>query len=105
MLGTSMSFYYNKDCMIVEFAKYVISDELALSHGESDAYEYFNRTALPPALRIVSRNTLKRRTQTAFHLYRSHMIEMFRTFNSRIILTTYTWTSCFGVPFMCVTTH
>ena len=103
--GGGMPFAYNRDRMIDEFAKYVITVELPFNHGESENYEYFNRVALQPAFRKVPRNTLKRHTLTLYHTYRSYLMEMFRTFDGRVSLTSDTWTSGFGEPFLCITAH
>ena len=105
MAGAGMPFVYNRDRMIDEFAKYVILDELPLNHGESPNYEYFNRVSMQPAYRRIPRNTLKRHTQKLFYAYRGYLMQMFRTFDDRVSLTSDTWTSFLGEPFICVTVH
>ena len=46
MLDGGMSFNYNRNEMINEFAKYVIFDEFPFNHGESKTYEYHTRKTL-----------------------------------------------------------
>ncbi|KAL2931380.1 putative AC transposase, partial [Bienertia sinuspersici] len=86
-------------------AQFIIADELPYSFGESSNYEYFNRVALQPQYRKVPRNTLKRRTQQSYYAYRGYLMEMFRTYDGRVSLTSDTWTSTYGEPFVCVTAH
>ncbi|KAL2898471.1 Zinc finger BED domain-containing protein RICESLEEPER 2, partial [Bienertia sinuspersici] len=105
MPGTSMPFVYNRDRMITEFGKFIIADELPFSFGESPNYEYFNRVALQPQYRRVPRNTLKRHTQQAYYAYRSYLMDMFRIYDGCVSLTSDTWTSTYGEPFVCVTVH
>ncbi|KAL2920563.1 Zinc finger BED domain-containing protein RICESLEEPER 2 [Bienertia sinuspersici] len=85
--------------------KFIIADELPYSFGESSNYEYFNRVALQPQYRKVPRNTLKRRTQQSYYAYRGYLMEMFCTYDGRVSLTSDTWTSTYGEPFVCVTAH
>ncbi|KAL2929454.1 putative AC transposase [Bienertia sinuspersici] len=85
--------------------RFIIADELPYSFGESVNYEYFNRVALQPQYRKVPRNTLKRRTQQSYYAYRGYLMEMFRTYDGRVSLTSDTWTSTYGEPFVCVTAH
>ncbi|KAL2933056.1 putative AC9 transposase [Bienertia sinuspersici] len=61
--------------------------------------------ALQPQYRRVPRNTLKRHTQQAYYAYRGYLMEMFRTYDGRVSLTSDTWTSTYGKPFVCVTAH
>ncbi|KAL2924957.1 putative AC transposase, partial [Bienertia sinuspersici] len=89
--------------MIEEFSKFVINDELPFNFGESSNYEYFNRVALQPAFKKVSRNALKRHIQRTYFTYRSYLIEMFRTFDGRVSLTSDMWISPFEELFVCVT--
>ncbi|KAL2903553.1 putative AC transposase, partial [Bienertia sinuspersici] len=103
--GIGMPFVYNRDRMITEFGKFIIADELPFSFSESPNYEYFNRVALQPQYRRVSRNTLKRHTQEAYYAYRSYLMEMFRTYDGRVSLNSDTWTSTYGEPFVCVVVH
>ncbi|KAL2892719.1 putative AC transposase, partial [Bienertia sinuspersici] len=105
MPGAGMPFVYNRDRMIAEFGKFIIADELPFSFGESSNYEYFNRVALQLQYRKVARNTLKRRTQQSYYTYRGYLMEMFRTYNGRVNLTSDTWTSTYEEPFVCVTAH
>ncbi|KAL2899421.1 putative AC transposase [Bienertia sinuspersici] len=85
--------------------RFIIADELPYSFDESVNYEYFNRVALQPQYRKVPRNTLKRRTQQSYYAYRGYLMEMFRTYDGRVSLTSDTWTSTYGEPFVCVTAH
>ncbi|KAL2944480.1 putative AC transposase, partial [Bienertia sinuspersici] len=85
--------------------KFIIADELPYSFGESSNYEYFNRVALQPQYRKVPRNTLKRCTQQSYYAYRGYLMEMFRTYDGCVSLTSDTWTSTYGEPFVCVTAH
>ncbi|KAL2896441.1 Zinc finger BED domain-containing protein RICESLEEPER 2, partial [Bienertia sinuspersici] len=71
----------------------------------SPNYEYFNRVALQPQYRRVPRNTLKRHTQQAYYAYRGYLMEMFRTYDGRVSLTSDTWTFTFGEPFVCMIVH
>ncbi|KAL2922824.1 putative AC transposase, partial [Bienertia sinuspersici] len=105
MPGAGMPFVYNRDRMISELGRFIIADELPYSFGESVNYEYFNRVALQPQYRKVPRNTLKRRTQQSYYAYRGYLMEMFRTYDGRVSLTSDTWTSTYGEPFVCVTAH
>ncbi|KAL2935254.1 putative AC transposase [Bienertia sinuspersici] len=73
--------------------------------GVSPNYEYFNRVALQPQYRRVPRNTLKRHTQQAYYAYKSYLMEMFRTYDGRVNLTSDTCTSTYEEPFVCVTGH
>ncbi|KAL2944341.1 putative AC transposase [Bienertia sinuspersici] len=86
-------------------ARFVIADELPFNFGESPNYEYFNRVALQPQYRRVPRSTLKRHTQQAYYAYRGYLMEMFCTYDGCVSLTSDTWTSTFGEPFVCVTVH
>ncbi|KAL2894581.1 putative AC transposase, partial [Bienertia sinuspersici] len=105
MPGADMPFVYNRDRIISEFGKFIIADELPFSFGESSNYEYSNRVALQPQYRKVPRNTLKRHTQQSYYAYRGYLMEMFRTYDGRVSLTSDTWTSTYGELFVCVTTH
>ncbi|KAL2899901.1 putative AC transposase [Bienertia sinuspersici] len=105
MPGAGMPFVYNRDSQIVEFGKFIIADELPFSFDESPNYEYFNRVALQPQYRRVPRNTLKRRTPQSYYAYRGYLMEMFLTYDGRVSLTSDTWTSTYGEPFVCVTAH
>ncbi|KAL2942307.1 putative AC9 transposase, partial [Bienertia sinuspersici] len=105
MPGAGMPFIYNTDRMIAEFGKFVIADEFLSSFGESPNYEYSNRVALQPQYRRVPRNTLKRRTQQSYYAYRGYLMETFRTYDGHVSLTSDTWTSTYGEPFVCVTAH
>ncbi|KAL2937271.1 Zinc finger BED domain-containing protein RICESLEEPER 2, partial [Bienertia sinuspersici] len=105
MPGAGMPFVYNKDRMIAEFGKFIIADELPFSFGERPNYAYFNRVALQPQYRRVPRNTLKRHTQQAYYAYKGYLMEMFRTYDGRVSLTSDTWTSTYGEPFLCVAAH
>ncbi|KAL2922100.1 putative AC transposase, partial [Bienertia sinuspersici] len=105
MPGAGMPFVYNRDRMISELGRFIIADELPYSFGESVNYEYFNRVVLQPQYRRVPRNTLKRRTQQSYYAYRGYLMEMFRTYDGRVSLTSDTWTSTYGEPFVCVTAH
>ncbi|KAL2935213.1 putative AC9 transposase [Bienertia sinuspersici] len=105
MPGAGMPFVFNRDRMIVEFGKFIIADELPFSFGESSNYEYFNRVALQPQYRKVPRKTLKHRTQQSYYAYRGYLMEIFRTYDGRVSLTSDTWTSTYGEPFVCVTAH
>ncbi|KAL2936605.1 putative AC transposase [Bienertia sinuspersici] len=67
--------------------------------------EYFNRVALQPQYIRVPRNTLKRHTQQPYYANRGYLMEMFRTYDGRVNLTSVTCTSTFGEPFVCVTVH
>ncbi|KAL2923983.1 putative AC transposase, partial [Bienertia sinuspersici] len=84
-------------------AQFIIADELPFSLGERPNYDYFNRVALQPQYRRVPRNTLKHRTQHSYYAYRGYSMEMFRTYDGRVNLTSDTWTSTYGEPFVCVT--
>lgn len=103
--GAGMPFVYNRDRMIDEFSKYVILDELPFTHGESPNFEHFNRVAMQPAFRRIPRNTLKRRTIKLYNSYRAYLMEMFRTYDGRVSITSDCWTSFVGEPFICVTVH
>ncbi|KAL2923420.1 putative AC transposase [Bienertia sinuspersici] len=105
MPSAGMPLVYNRDRKITEFGNFIIADELPFSFGESSNYEYFNRVALQPHYRRVPRNTLKRHTQQSYYAYRGYLMEMFRTYDGRVSLTSDTWTSTYGEPFVCVTAH
>ena len=105
MPGTGMPFSYNRNTMIDEFSRYVIGDEMPFMYEESKNFEYFTRVSLQPQFRAVSRNTLKRRTQVLYQGAKAQLIEMFRNLDNHVSLTTDTWSSCFGEPYMCVTAH
>ncbi|KAL2942301.1 putative AC transposase [Bienertia sinuspersici] len=85
--------------------QFIIADELPFSFDESSNYEYFVRVALQPQYRKVARNTLKRRTRQSYYAYRGYLMEMFRTYDGRVSLTSDTWTLTYGEPFVCVTAH
>ncbi|KAL2895077.1 putative AC transposase, partial [Bienertia sinuspersici] len=53
----------------------------------------------------MPRNTLKRRTQQLYYAYRGYLMEMFRTYDGCVSLTSDTWTSTYREPFVCVTSH
>ncbi|KAL2945570.1 Zinc finger BED domain-containing protein RICESLEEPER 2 [Bienertia sinuspersici] len=71
MPGTGMPFVYIRDRMIIEFGKFIISNDLPCSFGESPNYEYFNRFALQPQYRryglrkkVIALDTLTRWNST-----------------------------------------
>ena len=105
MPGAGMPFIYNRDRLIQQLGKFIINTEQPFSFGENQEYEDLNRLALQPAFRKVPRNTLKRHTQQAYFAYKAFLIEMFHIYEGRFSLTSDTWTSSIGEPFICITVH
>ena len=104
--GKGMPFKYNRNEMIDEFSKYVICDELPFNHGESKACEYYTRKTLQPQYRVIPRNTLKRRTIKLYESKRYELVEMFKSFNGRVSITTDIWfASPHLEPYMYIITH
>lgn len=53
----------------------------------------------------VLRNTLKRAIYKIFHMSKIMLINYFANFNGRVALTSDTWTTPQGEPYICVTCH
>ncbi|KAK9742550.1 hypothetical protein RND81_03G181100 [Saponaria officinalis] len=103
--GGGMPFFYNRERMIDNMATYVNLDELPFSYGDSLNFENFTRLSLQPAYSRVPRNTLKRRTMKQYKEARAKLIEFFGSFNGRVCLTSDTWSSKQGEPYLCITVH
>ena len=101
-----MPFKYNRIEMIDKFSKYVICDELSFNHSECKACEYYTSKTLQPQYRGIPRNTLKRRTIKLYESKRYELVEMFKSFNGRISITSDIWSGPPHLePYMCVTAH
>ena len=46
MPGGGMTFNYNRNEMIDEFSRYLITQDMPFNHDESQAYEYVNRKSI-----------------------------------------------------------
>ena len=62
-----MSFSYNRDKMIEDFATYVTLDELPFYHGESPNLEHMIKYSINSAFRRIPKNTLKRHIQKQYY--------------------------------------
>ncbi|KAJ6804882.1 zinc finger BED domain-containing protein RICESLEEPER 2 [Iris pallida] len=103
--GSNMgTFSYSAARHKTEFTKYLISDELPFTAGESDNLYDYVTSSLNPCFSKVPRGAARKEAIRLFHEKKEALKESFLHV-SQIAITSDIWTSKQNYAYICITTH